>query len=202
MLKRLAISILSAILGIFTAHFFNPFAWVTIIPDGSAYDICTALYFTVFDILLNYVFDWIEKNFFAEIVVIISAPGTVVSVEADPMIELNASGLAELCLNLRLRGKRKHFVENEIIVPAIGMATIQPASRGQGVNLNAEGDNTILLSDIIGHGEYVEIDREFRLAVLMLPSDNIQSECISPRIGNSKWNVRFKCNRAVIRTGR
>lgn len=202
MLRKLSIPVLSALLGILSAHLFNPIAWIPIVPKDYVYDICTGLYFTVFDILLCAGFEWAEKNFCAEIILTISGIGTSILVDSNPEIELNSSGIAELQVTLNLRGKRKHLAGTKIVIPVIGFAAIQPAFGGQNIGLESDGNCVILLNSLLGSGKYVEIDRGFRLVVSMTPSGMPQSERICPYAEGHKWNVRFKCNNAVIRIGR
>ena len=202
MLRKLSIPVLSALLGILFAHLFNPIAWIPIVPEDYVYDICTGIYFTVIDIFLNEGFDWAEKKFCAEIALTISGMGTSASVDSNPEIELNSSGMAELQVTLKLRGKRKHLSSTKIVIPVIGFAAIQPASGGQGINLEADGNCVIRLDTLLGLGEDVEITRGFRLVVSMTPSGMPQSERICPYAEGHKRNVRFKCNKAVIRIGR
>lgn len=202
MLRKLSIPVLSALLGILLAHLFNPIAWIPIVPKDYVYDICTGLYFTIIDILLNGGFDWAEKKFRAEITLTISGIGTSAPVDFNPEIELNSSGMAELQVTLTLRGKRKHLSGTKIVIPVIGFAAIQPASGGQNINLEADGNCVIILDPLLGLSEDVEITRRFRLVVSMTPSGMPQSERICPYAEGCKWNVRFKCNKAVIRIGR
>ncbi len=202
MLRKLSIPVLSALLGILFAHLFNPVAWIPIVPEDYVYDICTGIYFTVIDILLNEGFDWVEKKFCAEIILTISGMGTSAPVDSDPEIELNSLGMAELQVTLILRGKRNHLSGVNVVIPVIGFAAIQPASGGQGVNLDEDGNCVIYLDSLLGHGENVEITRGFRLVVSMTPSGMPQSERICPQVKDRKWNVRFKYNKAVIKIGR
>lgn len=202
MLRKLSIPVLSALLGILFTHLFNPIAWIPIVPKDHVYDICTGIYFAVIDILLNESLDWAEKKFRSEITLTISGMGTSAPVDSDQEINLNSSGMAELQVMLRLRGKRKHLSGMKIVIPVIGFATIQPASGGQGINLDTDGNCVIHLDSLLGLSEDVEIDRGFRLVVSMTPSGMPQSERICPCAEGLKWNVRFKCNKAIIRIGR
>lgn len=200
MLKKILMTIFGALLGVLGAHLFNPFEWITIIPDGSSYDVCIAVYFTIADTVIDWIVNQVESKCLAEVYVAISRIGTAATIESDLVIDLDARGHADLCIKVNVQGKRKHFGDIRIVIPSIGFASIQPSFPGQGVSLDiCTGNNVITLDSVLGRSETVDFSKEFRLAVVMTPSGNEQSELICPQIEGKPWNVCFKSNKATIR---
>lgn len=190
MLKKFLIAVLGAIFGLYAANKFNPFAWLSFVPAYSVYDICITVYFAIADIFINSLVDYLSKRR-AEISVVISASGTTVSEESNPMIELNDSGIANLCIKVNVCGKKKHFAGTRIIIPALGLATIQPSYTHQGVVVDELGNYIIKFEELLGQSEIVEFSREFRLALIREPSGEAQSERICPQITPQKLKVMF-----------
>lgn len=200
--RELLTAVVGAALGILMAHWINPFAWVPIVPEDSAYDICITVYFAITNIFLDRLVDSLVENWLARISIIISTPSASISVESEPIIDLDANGLGNLCVKVDVHGKKEHFVGSKIIIPALGLATIQPTFARKGVLMDDDGNNIIEIDSILGQSEVVKSDWEFRFVVAMTSPEDNQSELICPRIDPKKWNVYFKGNQAIIRMGR
>lgn len=200
-LKKMAFPIVGAIIGILAINVFNPFSYFPFLAEDQAYDVCIGLYFSLADISIEFVVNCIKNRFFnASIDVIISPPGVSLSAAMPASIYFRQSETTEAEVKIALHGKKEQFCETEVIIPAIGFATIQPSFNQTGGELDDHGNYVITLSSLLGQSEIVDFTKSFRLVMIREPVENIQSESIYPRAERIKRTVKFRYNYANIRT--
>lgn len=200
-LKQLLVPIVGSCIGIIVANLFNPFTNISSLSPDQAYDICIGLYFTLADIFIEFLINSICSHFCSsEIVVIISPPGVAPSIRSSAIIRFCRDRPAKAMISLHVHGKRTQFSNTQVIIPAIGFATIQQSICCKGVKLDKDGNYIIKIYDLLGQSEIVDIQKTFELLLIKEPSENTQSEKIYPRVSGKKRTVRFQCNYADVQT--
>lgn len=148
-LVRIIFSFAGALLALLAAGNFNLFALMKFIPRSSSYDVCITVYFTVFDAIMNWLFDYICGR--------IDRRKTVVKVELEskerdrngvPQILLTQE-MAEFKVRVHISGKRKNIQGSEIRFKALKQASYTVGKRGAGIHQDGNGDIFIRIDELI-----------------------------------------------------
>jgi len=117
-------TVLIALAGVFIANKFNLFSYMTFIPDDKAFDICITVYFTILELISEFLLEAVHGRR-SELSVILSHVNTDVSIESNPIINFNQDDLAQMTVTVHINGMKKHFTGSKIVLSDVGFATMQ-----------------------------------------------------------------------------
>lgn len=195
--------VLVALLGVYLANTINIFNYISFIPKDKTFDICIATYFTIFEILIEFLLEHLRKKFMSEISVVFSINNTEKSIYSTPIIEFNKEDLAEMTITIQIEGRKKHFMNSIIVLPNVGFATIQKNIHSKETSVDANGNYSIDLEKLFGstHMKTI-ISSSFRVTFVKEPIDGERTIELLPEL-KSKISFRplvtFKHNKVLIK---
>lgn len=197
--------IISAIIGIWAANKFNIFELMPFVPKDFMYEVCITAYFTIVDVILdgvkNNLLEWMKKTFLSAIEVVFYPPNTELSIDANPLLVFNSQDLAEVCIAIRIKGKKKHFQGSTLQIKNPAFADIQSNYRRSEIQV-LDNIYTVNLENLFGGSESTDFKQEFRMIFAQIPVDGESTATVIPEITNKHFNVIYKHNNVQIRAVR
>ena len=200
-------TVLIALAGVFIANKFNLFSYMTFIPDDKAFDICITVYFTILELISEFLLEAVHGRR-SELSVILSHVNTDVSIKSNPIINFNQDDLAQMTVTVHINGMKKHFTGSKIVLSDVGFATMQANTRVDGAGVDTDGNYIIHLDRLFGAAETKTlVSSSFRVVFAKAPIPNAMTFEMSPEF---KTNTRFrshslityKHNKATLRAER
>ena len=108
LLWKIAIPLISAVIGLKLVEQFNVLQALSIITDEDrAFDICTSVYFAIINVMLLSAAEWIKNTFFPaqSIQVIFSKPGDIVQNNAMPDLLLREASPCEARVTVMINAR-------------------------------------------------------------------------------------------------
>lgn len=199
---KLFVPFLGAILGLIAANKYNFFYVLPFVPKESAYDICIAVYFSIADLLISglieFVKNKIEKNC-SIVEVLVSIPSIDANLSTCPTISFNSNGIAEMQVIVRLVGKKEHFKDAKITLCDTGFITLQPSIPSSSISMASNGDCVIDLSALTGNASIINIEQSFRIVMQENVPDGSRTMFLKPNINRSNLFLKYSCNHAIIK---
>lgn len=193
--------ILSAIIGLRLLNCFNIFEKIPNIPSDYIYEIGITVYFAVVSSLLEIGYYWIVNKvvpfFFSELKLIFVNVNADPDIGYNPQIRFNSEGTAEIDVSISVKGKRKHF-KNLIIEINSPVFAIQQNKKSHGVSVNGN-TYSINLEEIIGTGNTVELQKNFRIVFADTPTDGDSQATIKPELKNQNMHILYKHNDVCVK---
>ncbi len=191
---KFLLPLVSAIIGILllkVINVFDIFDFFSIIPDGYEYDLGITVYFPIISLALEKLFAK-SALFTSEIEVLLS------NRSEEPLIHFNKNDLAEVHLIIRITGKRKHFMPTSVVIPQISGCTMQSSCKCSYAYVDQFGNYVVNLCNLLGQANKVEMEREFKLALIKEPEESRGKVCVSPQLRGKRKLVTFKHNHVSI----
>lgn len=202
---KLITPIISVVIGIWAANQFNLFELLPFIPQDYVYEVCITAYFTIADVVLDWISSFLEKlikdNLFSELIIVIYQPNTDIDISITPTLLFNANDLSEACISVQVRGKKKHFEGMEVQIKNPGFADIQSNYYRNEVRVD-DNNYYIDIGRLFGGNDYGEFKQEFRIVMAQVPVDGESISKIEPEISKKKHRVIYKHNHAKIKAVR
>lgn len=197
-------TLLVSFLCILLAHIFNPFSFVSIVPKDKVYDVCIAVYFSIGSIITEAVIDKINNYIESEkvyIEAIFSHRNEESGLQSKPCITFNDCDMAEIELEVKVRGNSKQISSLRIEIPKIAQADFQVGRKSIGAELNDNGDFVIHLSKICGNSDTINVKEAFLITMQRIPMDDRATITVKPVLALEKkpWQVEYACNAAIVR---
>ncbi len=202
-LVRIIFSFAGALLALLAAGNFNLFALMKFIPRSSSYDVCITVYFTVFDAIMNWLFDYICGR--------IDRRKTVVKVELEskerdrngvPQILLTQE-MAEFKVRVHISGKRKNIQGSEIRFKALKQASYTVGKRGAGIHQDGNGDIFIRIDELINEtNNDSDITEEYIIDMQLNDIDYTGTVKIEPEKIKQHMFLSYDSDYAVVNFGR
>ena len=142
-LWRIAIPLLSAVIGLKIVEKFNVFQILHIIDDADkAFDVCTTVYFAIVDVALLFFAEWIKNTFFTPqiIQVTLSKPGDMVQKSSVPDLLLYENRPCEARLTVKISAKKKTCKDLKLTIEGINFATMQLPAASAEASVDANGN--------------------------------------------------------------
>lgn len=197
--------ILSALIGILAANKLNIFDLLPFVPDEYAYEICITAYFAVADIiidaLMNGFLNFIKSKFMSELEVVISQQGTNISVGTDIFLEFNTDDLTEANVLVKIKGRKNHFKNIDLIIKKPAFAEIQGTYRRSEAIVNRD-NYCIKLDSLFGNSNIIDTSQTFKIAMIQDPVDGDTSVVLSPELSKKRFGLVYKHNNAHLKAVR
>ncbi len=197
--------ILSAIMGIWAANKFNIFELITFVPKDYTYEVCITTYFVIADViidtLLNAISIFLKPIFISELEVVISHQGTVINSNTDINLEFNTDGLTQANILLKIKGKKIHFQNTDLIIKKPAFAEIQSAYKRQEVIVDSD-NYRIKLADLFGNSSTIDSSQTFRIVMIQDAVDGDTSMVLTPELSKKRIGLIYKHNNANLKAVR
>lgn len=195
--------LLGAIVGLVAAEKFNLFSFLSFVNYEEAFNICITVYFALAEILLDELCAQIKNiwnNCCSKICVTLYMPRSNPNINHNPEVQFNSQDSAEICIEIKMTGKKTDFKNSKLFLRHLSFADIQPNYRSSVVSVT-EGDYCVDLQAIFGGEEKrTEIIQNFKIVLSQCPVDGDSSSKLIPEITNKKRTLVFKKNYANVRT--
>lgn len=207
-LSKIIKPIIVALIGVYLTNKLNIFNYISFIPKDKAFDICIASYFTILEILIEFLMETLRSKFMSELSVIISLNNTEVSIDSTPIINFNPSDLAEAIITVQITGRKRHFLNSVLMISNVGFATMQAGIHDRETSVDNNGNYIIDLEKIFGTTDMkISVSSSFRVTFVKEPIDSVRTIEIYPELKNKiHFNfhplVTYKHNKAQMRVER
>ena len=207
-LSKIIKPLVVALVGVYLANKFNIFCYISFIPQDKAFDICITVYFAVLEIFSELLMEIIHAKFLSELSVIFSLNDTEISIESTPIIKFNSSDLAEATITVQIIGRKKHFINSQLILPDISFATMQANIRDKETSVDNAGNYIIALEKMFGATEKrTVLSSSFRITFAKDPIDSERTIEISPELKsnilfNSHLFITYRHNKVLLKVER
>lgn len=194
--------VLSAIIGILAANKLNVFDFLPFVPDEYSYEICITVYFAVVDIiidaLMNGILYFVKNRFMSELEVVISQQGTNINVGTDSFLEFNADDLTEANVLVKIKGRKNHFKNINLIIKKPAFAEIQSTYRRSEATLS-RNNYCIKLESLFGNSDFIDSSQTFKIAMIQDPVDGDTSVILSPELSKKRCGLIYKHNNVHLK---
>lgn len=200
---RLFLSLVGSIMALVMAHFCNIFNYISYIPQDKRYDVCIAVYFTLFETFIDIIFTWILEcidKIRTKVEVVMYLPSEVPNANTTPIVRFNDMGMAELRVQLSVIGNCKNVLSSEIVMKSIIQADMQFARRGTGSSIDENGNAIINLNDIVHNRDTIQFEEDYKIVLQRGAIDNGVEIYLKPQINKHKKIsiVKFVTNGAKL----
>lgn len=197
------LSLIGSVIALLMAHYINIFSYMTFIPDDKSYDVCIAVYFTLFESMIGTFINWCERKYeesMTEIEAVIYLQNEVVNEKTTPIIRFDDMGMAEMRLHIKLCGKCENVKGNQIIIRSFLQAEMQLVRRGTGAKIDNDGSLLIDIGTLCGNRAKIQCEEDYKIVLQRGVIDNSLSINLIPEINIVKKNrrVKYKANEAKI----
>ncbi len=199
-LQLLPVSLLS----VWFANNINVFSFFSFVPEEHVMDVGLTTYFTIFGLLCDQLILEIKNNFKSELTVIMSVKGIEESIDSIPKIIFNKKGLAEADLRIQVYGKKKHFINAQLQIPAYNFATMQVSPKSRETFIDGEGNLIVNLEGLFSGGQEkyrneITINIVF-IEELEFSKRDIEIKPVLRRTSKhgSIYRISYKCNSARL----
>lgn len=197
--------ILSAIIGVLAANKLNIFSFLPFVPDEYAYEICITAYFAVMHIIIdaftNGILNFIKNRFISELEVVISQQGTNINIGTDTFLEFNNDDLTEANVLVKIKGRKNHFKNIDLIIKKPAFAEIQNTYRRPEATVNRD-NYCIKLESLFGNSDIIDSSQTFKIAMIQDPVDGDTSVILSPELSKKKFGLVYKHNNVHLKAVR
>ena len=202
-LWKIAIPLLSAVIGLKIVEKFNVFQILHIIGDADkAFDVCTTVYFAIVDVALLSFAEWIKNTFFTPqiIQVTLSKPGDMVQKSSVPDLLLYENRPCEARLTVKISAKKKTCKDLKLTLEGINFATMQLPAASTEASVDANGNFVIDLEKMFGNQELANTIQTFRILFSKEPVNGICQSELYPKLSKEPLFLTFDTNKLIIRT--
>lgn len=207
-LVKIVKPLMIALIGVYLANQFNICDYISFVPKDKAFDICITVYFAILEILSDFLLKAIHRKFLSELSVTLSLNNTEISMDSSPVIKFNSSDLAEAVITVQINGRKKHFINSQLMLSNIAFATMQASIRDRESSIDNIGNYIINLEQMFGSTEKrISILSSFRITFVKDPIDSERTIEIFPEFKNNSqlkfhpWII-YKHNHAVLKVER
>lgn len=183
------LSLLGSVIALLMAHGFNIFSYMTFIPNDKQYDVCIAVYFTLFETLISMFCACCEKKINegkTDIESVIYLQNEIVNQNNNPVIKFNDFGMAEMLLHVKVSGKCKKLKGNRIVLRSFSQADMQINRKGTGAKIDNTGNYIICLESFCGTRECLQYEEDYRIVLQRGAIDNSASIILRPELISDK----------------
>ncbi len=197
--------IFSAIIGILAANKFNVFEFMTFVPEDYTYEVCITTYFVIADViidtLLNAISNFLKPMFISELEVVISHQGTTINTDTDITLEFNDDDLTQANILVRIKGKKSHFENIDLIIKKPAFAEIQSTYKRQEVIVDRD-NYCIKLADLFGNSSTIDSSQTFKIVMIQDSVDGDTSMLLTPELSKKRFGLIYKHNNANLKAVR
>lgn len=202
---KLVTPIFSAIIGLLVANKFNVFEFMTFVPEDYKYEVCITTYFVIADVIVgivgNGISNLLKTRFISELEVVLSHQATTIDSRTDITLAFNNDGLTEANILLRIKGKKKHFENVELLIKKPAFAEIQSAYRRKEVTIDRD-NYRIKLVDLFGNSDLIDSCQTFKIAMIQDAVDGDTSIILAPELSEKRFGLIFTHNNANLKAVR
>ena len=198
-------TVISAMVGVFLLNYFNIFNYISVIPVDKAFDVGVIVYFTVIELILNIVIHIYYKYCISKLSVVISLNNNEATKDSIPIIEFNKKGLAEAIVKVEIEGRKKHFLNWNLMLASTKFATMQSNSQKNVAYVDQEGNYIISIKDLFGTSDTKTVmSVSFRITFIKeWQNDGDVTTTIIPELKNKnskRWyqHIIYKHNKAKL----
>lgn len=204
-LWKIIAPIISAIIGILATNKLNIFDLLPFVPDKYSYEICFTVYFAVADItidsLVNSALSFVKNKFISELEVVMSLDGKNGNVKTPIELEFNKDDLAEANVIVKIKGRKKHFKDIDLIIKKPSFAEIQSKHKRPAVTV--ENNNyRIKLESLFGNSDDNTVCQTFTITMIQDPVDGDTSAILSPELSKKGLDIIYKHNNIKLKAVR
>ena len=203
LLWKIAIPLISAVIGLKLVEQFNVLQALSIITDEDrAFDICTSVYFAIINVMLLSAAEWIKNTFFPaqSIQVIFSKPGDIVQNNAMPDLLLREASPCEARVTVMINAKKKNCKGLKITIECISFATMQLPAANVAANVDENGNYIIDLEKLFGNQEQADTSQTFRILFSKEPTNGVCQSVLYSKLSSEPWKLTFNTHKMIVRT--
>ena len=200
---KISIPFFSSFIGLKIVEKFNLFQILNIIQDEEkAFDICAPVYFSIVDIILLSLEDWIKCTYFPPqlIQVTLSRPGDLVQSSSAPDLLLHEGRPCEAILTVHINAKKKTCKNVKLMIEGINFATMQLPAASTVASVDSNGNLVINLDKMFGNQQLSKTTQAFRILFSKEPVNGICQSELYPKLSKEPLLLSFDTNKLIIRT--
>lgn len=201
-LWKLSIPLISAIVGLKLVEHFNILQAFNIITDvDKAFDTCTTVYFTIVNVILLSIAEWIKSTFLPaqSIQATFSKPNEIIQDSAIPNLILRNDYPCEARITVQINARKKTCKGLKLIIEGVNFATMQLPVASTVATVDEKGNYVIDLEKLFGNQEYANTAQTFRILFSAEPANDIcQSELYS-KLTHEPFLLNFSTNKMILR---
>lgn len=191
---RLLLSFGGFIVALLVAHGFNIFDYMTFVPEDKKYDVCIAVYFAVMETGITFLYDGIveqiaQKKTYIEAV--FHLPTEFSNSKSVPIIKFNDMGIAEVKLNLMVKGCCSNLINNGVMIRVPQQVDAQFSKKGVGIKQDNQGNLLIMLDEVCRNREVFESEEDYKITFMRRDYDNKATISLSPELLLKKKDRRI-----------
>lgn len=198
-LARLIAPIISAVIGLLFLSLFNIFK-IFIKDQGIANDVGITAYFAVSDILLNLLYEYIDKtikNKKQAIRIVFHLPKEEAIIENTPTIKISGTAPTKMKLTITAFAQKRLCNNVTIKIPHSSFYTMQLEQPCGFAQVDQSGNLVIRIFELFG--EQTSINATITLCVLLIKDQDIETKSvIKPELNKATVLTDFKFNKANV----
>lgn len=198
-LARLIAPIISAVIGLLFLSLFNIFK-IFIKDQGIANDVGITAYFAVSDILLNLLYEYIDKtikNKKQAIRIVFHLPKEEAIIENTPTIKISGTAPTKMKLTITAFAQKRLCNNVTIKIPHSSFYTMQLEQPCGFAQVDQSGNLVISIFELFG--EQTSINATITLCVLLIKDQDIETKSvIKPELNKATVLTDFKFNKANV----
>lgn len=200
---KLCLSLAGSIIALVLAKWFNIFSYMTFIPKDKQYDVCIAVYFTLLEMIIAYIYEAIEQKVEkekAKIHSVIHLKNEGPNLNSVPEIRFNEMGMAEFYLHVELDGMCKKMDGCKIRIQSFIQGDMQLGKKGSSANIDNDGNFVIDLEKICGQREDIHWEEDYRIVLQRGVIENGGGIVLKPELvyNTKKFGMIFKSNKSRV----
>lgn len=199
---KILFPLISAIIGLLLANYFNIFDYFTFVPNEHKYDVCITVYFAIVDILLTEAQEFAQKRVipyvFSSVNIVFHPKAVEPDIKIVPTIQFNSLNIAEINMTVSITGKRSHFKNTKLVIPAPAFVDIQNNYKRDEVQV-INNKYVLELEKLFGSSIDTHTTQTFTIILAQTPVDGESVTEVCPSIEHKKWCVRYAHNKANIK---
>lgn len=201
-------TVVIVLVGVYLANKYNIFDYISFIPEENSYDLCITTYISILEIFRSFLAEYINNKYMSELTVILSLKkDTEIYLESNPIIEPDGLDLAEAFLTIRINGRKEHFKNSQIKIPATEFATMQASLRDKEAKVDNDGNYIVELEKLFGSTDMKIMSSSlFTISFVKEPFETKRTIEIIPEFERNtshkkSFFVKYKCNKALLKVG-
>lgn len=182
----------------------NIFSYLSFVPKDNAFDIGITIYFAFFSLVIDQLIEHVKNNLISELTAVISVKNIEKSIENTPIIYFSEDGLAEAELAIKVNGKKKHFMNTQLLIPAYKFATMQLSPKSRDAYIDSDGNLIIDLDEMFSEGkEKYRNEVTIHISFIKEPYFSKRDAEVKPEFKRKSKNgmfcwINFACNTARL----
>lgn len=194
-LKLIVVSLLS----LWLLSKVNFFSFFSFIPETYVSEVGITTYFTVVSLFFDYLIECFKNKFQSELIAAIFVKDEEPSLNSIPKIVLNNDGLAEANINIKVNGRKKHFNDVKLLIPAYKFITMQVGQKS--AMIDSEGNLIINLEEMFpNNNEKYSNEMTIRVTFIKESDFNTRDIELKPVIKKKMLfsRIKYSCNAARL----